>query len=115
MAGFHHPEPGELFFTSHDHEGLSQRPKPGPDNATPSGNAVAAWALQRLSFLTDEARFSDAAAGTVALFWPQLERQPAGFGSMLAALEEQLEPPRSLIITGDPIGFGPWHDLLDRS
>jgi uncharacterized protein len=104
---------GGFFFTSHDHESLIQRPKPGPDNATPSGNAVAALALHRLAFLTGETRFSDAAAGTIALFWPQVERQPAAFGTLLAALEEQLEPPRTLIVMGAKASFGPWRELLD--
>jgi cytochrome c551/c552 len=75
---FYDAAEGGFFFTSHQHEQLIHRPKPGPDNATPSGNAVAAWALQRLAFLTGETRFSDAAAATIALFWPQLQRQPAG-------------------------------------
>jgi len=113
MERFHDREAGGFFFTAHDHEKLIQRPKPGPDNATPSGNAVAAWALHRLAFLTGETRFSEAAAGTVALFWPQVSRQPAGFGTLLAALEEQLEPPRTLIVTGPRDGFGPWRKLLD--
>ena len=115
MERFHDPKAGGFFFTSHDHERLIQRPKPGPDNATPSGNAVAALALNRLAFLTGETRYSDAAAGTVALFWPQLERQGASFGTLLAALEEQLEPPRTLIVLGARDAFGPWRELLDEA
>jgi hypothetical protein len=115
MARFHDREAGGFFFTAHDHEKLIQRPKPGPDNATPSGNAVAALALNRLAFLTGETRFSEAAAGTVALYWPQMARQPAGFGTMLAALEEQLEPPRTLIVEGLRTAFGPWRELLDAA
>jgi len=106
---------GGFFFTAHDHETLIQRPKPGPDNATPSGNAVAALALHRLAFLTGDTRYSDAAAGTVALFWPQLQRQPASFGTLLAALEEQLTAPRTLIVMGARDAFGPWHALLDTA
>ncbi|MGZ5097844.1 MAG: thioredoxin domain-containing protein [Usitatibacter sp.] len=113
MERFHDREAGGFFFTSHDHESLIQRPKPGPDNATPSGNAVAALALNRLAFLTGETRFSDAAAGTIALFWPQVQRQPAAFGTLLAALEEHLEPTRTLIVTGAKDAFGPWRELLD--
>ena len=113
MERFHDGVKGGFFFTSHDHESLIQRPKPGPDNATPSGNAVAAMALHRLAFLTGETRFSDAAVDTLALFWPQLQRQPAAFGTLLMALEEQVEPPRTLILTGERIAFGPWHELLD--
>ncbi|MDQ3025630.1 MAG: thioredoxin domain-containing protein [Pseudomonadota bacterium] len=113
MERFHDDKAGGFFFTSHDHERLIQRPKPGPDNATPSGNAVAALALHRLAFLTGETRYSEAAAGTVALFWPQLERQGASFGTLLAALEEQLEPPRTLIVQGARDAFAPWRELLD--
>ena len=115
MEKFHDAAEGGFFFTSHDHEQLIHRPKPGPDNATPSGNAVAAWALNRLSFLTGETRFADAAAGTIALFWPQLERQPAAFGTLLAALEEQLAPPRTVIVTGPRDQFRPWRELLDSA
>ena len=105
---------GGFFFTSHEHERLIHRPKPGPDNATPSGNAVAALALHRLAFLTGEARFSEAAERTISLFWPQLSRQPAAFGTLLAALEEQLEPPRTLIVGGPQEAFVPWRSLVDR-
>ena len=38
---------GGFFFTSDDHETLILRPKPGADNATPSGNGIAALALTR--------------------------------------------------------------------
>ena len=112
---FMDPVDGGFFFTSHDHEQLIHRPKPGPDNATPSGNAMAALALNRLSFLTGETRFAEASRGTIALFWPQIERQAAAFGTMLAALEEQLTPPRTIIVTGPPEGFGPWREVLDRT
>ncbi len=115
LERFHDREAGGFYFTAHDHEALIQRPKPGPDNATPSGNAVAAWALQRLAFLTGDTRFADAAAGTVALFWPQLQRQPAAFGTLLNALEEQLQPPRTIIVRGERAAMAPWHALLDAA
>lgn len=105
---------GGFFFTSNEHERLIHRPKPGPDNATPSGNAVAALALHRLAFLTGETRFSEAAERTIALFWPQLANQPSAFGTLLAALEEQLQPPRTLIVAGPQERFGPWRSLVDR-
>ena len=113
MARFHDTANGGFFFTAHDHERLIQRPKPGPDNATPSGNAVAAWALNRLAFLTGATRYADAAAGTLALYWPHMERQPAGFGTLLAALEEQVEPPRMVIVQGARTELEPWRKALD--
>ena len=115
MERFHDTDAGGFYFTAHDHEALIHRPKPGPDNATPSGNAVAAWALHRLAFLTGEVRLSEAAAGTVALFGGSLARQPSAFGSMLAALEEQLVPPRTIIVNGPERGHGPWRTLLDAA
>ena len=115
LERFHDPEGGGFFFTAHGHEPLIHRPKPGPDNATPSGNAVAALALHRLAFLTGETRYSDAAAGTVALFWRDLQRHPAAFGTLLAALEEQLEPPETLIVMGARDAFEPWRRLLDAA
>ena len=54
---------GGFFFTSHDHEQLILRPKPGHDNATPSGNGVAALALTRLGHLLGETRYLRAAGG----------------------------------------------------
>ena len=110
---FRDPVEGGFFFTSHDHESLIHRPKPGPDNATPSGNAVAAWALHRLSFLTGDMRFSEASEATLALFWRDLERQPMAFGTMLCALEEHLEPPRTVILTGEREPVSSWRQMLD--
>jgi hypothetical protein len=105
---------GGFFFTSHDHERLIQRPKPGHDNATPSGNGVAAWALNRLSFLSGEVRFREAAEGTLALFWPAIERSAAGFGSLLAALEEVLIPPTTVIVNGPEDALVAWRESLRR-
>jgi len=112
MEKFHDREAGGFFFTAHDHEQLIHRPKPGPDNATPSGNAVAALALNRLAFLVGDARLSEAAADTIALFWGGLERQPEAFGTLLAALAEQLEPPRTVIVRGAEGELAPWRDML---
>ena len=115
MERFRDAEAGGFFFTAHDHEALIHRPKPGPDNATPSGNGVAAWALHRLAFINGDTRLSDAAAATVALFWPQLQAHPSAFGSLLMALEEQLQPPRTVIVNGPEQGFAPWRALLDEA
>ena len=112
MDEFRDPVEGGFFFTSHDHESLIHRPKPGPDNATPSGNAVAAWALNRLAFLTGEMRFSGAAEATLALFWREIERQPMAFGTMLCALEEVLEPPRTVILSAAGESVAPWLQAL---
>ena len=115
IEDFEDRDAGGFFFTSHHHENLIHRPKTGPDNATPSGNGVAAWALHRLAFLTGETRFSDPVARTLGIFWAQIDRHPSGFGSLLAALEEQLTPPRTIIVSGASAGFAPWRELLDAA
>ncbi len=115
MEHFHDPAGGGFFFTAHGHEPLIHRPKPGPDNATPSGNGVAALALNRLAFLTGEMRYAEAARDTVTLFLPEIERHAASFGSLLGALEEQVEPPNTVIVTGPAGDAKPWRDMLDAA
>jgi hypothetical protein len=114
LERFHDPAGGGFFFTSHDHEPLIYRGKPGHDNATPSGNGVAAWALNRLAFLTGEMRFQQAAEGTVALFWQALARNASGYGSLLAALAEILVPPRLVIVNGPAQALPAWREPLRR-
>jgi uncharacterized protein YyaL (SSP411 family) len=105
---------GGFFFTSRDHERLILRPKPAHDQATPSGNAVAAWALERLAALTGEMRYSRAARRTVELFHPAMLEHPAGFAMMAIALEEQLAPPASVILRGSETGLRSWLPDLAR-
>jgi hypothetical protein len=105
---FEDAEKGGFFFTSHDHEKLIHRPKPGFDNATPSGNGVAAHALTRLGHITGETRYLRAAERTITAFWPSIEQHPAGFASMLGALAETVAPTRVAVLRGDPDELAPW-------
>jgi uncharacterized protein YyaL (SSP411 family) len=52
ISNFFDERDGGFFFTANDHEKLIFRPKPMYDDALPSGNGVAAFALQRLGLLT---------------------------------------------------------------
>ncbi len=99
---------GGFFFTSHDHETLIHRPKAGHDNATPSGNGAAAFALQRLGHLTGEKRYLEAAERTLRLYYPDMERQPAGFATLLMVLEEALMPPALVILRGPEAQLSEW-------
>src|SRR5437763_4906742 len=71
---------GGFFDTPVDHEKLITRPKDLFDNATPSGNSVAADVQQRLAVLVAEERYARAAAGAIESVWPLVERHPSGFG-----------------------------------
>ena len=108
LEQFEDTEAGGFFFTARDHEKLIHRPKPGHDNATPSGNAVAAWALGRLAALTGDDRYARAAERTVELFYPTMRQYPAGFGAMAIALEETVAPPAVLVLRGEPDALGQW-------
>jgi hypothetical protein len=114
LEQFEDGQDGGFFFTAHDHERLILRPKPGQDNATPSGNAVAAWALGRLAALTGEERYERAAQRTVELFFPAMRDYPAGFGAMAIALEEQLSPPPVLVLRGKRDALPRWQAALAR-
>ena len=103
---------GGFFFTSHDHEQLILRPKPGFDNATPSGNGVAALALQRLGHLVGEPRYLEAAERTMRLFYPQLARHPSGFSTLCIALAEHRDPPTVAVLRGDAPALKPWQRTL---
>ena len=111
LARFEDPA-GGFFFTSHDHERLIHRPKPGHDNATPSGNGVAAFALGRLGHLTGETRYLDAARRAVAAFYPAMQRYPGGFGALTIALEECLAPPPIIVLRGPMPQLRPWLEEL---
>jgi uncharacterized protein YyaL (SSP411 family) len=114
LEQFEDAQGGGFYFTARDHEPLIQRPKPGHDHATPSGNALAAWALGRLAALTGEERYARAAQRTVALFFPAMRDYPAGFGAMAIALEEQLSPPPILVLRGESGALRGWQAELAR-
>jgi uncharacterized protein YyaL (SSP411 family) len=109
---FEDREHGGFFFTSHDHEKLIHRAKPGHDNATPSGNGVAAFALQRLGHVIGEPRYVDAAERALSLFYAAMQRQPSAFVSLLSALEEALAPPRVVVLRGDTHALRDWQRAL---
>ncbi len=114
LAQFEDAEGGGFFFTARDHEALIHRPKPGYDNATPSGNAVAAWGLGRLAALTGEQRYAAAAERTLELFYPMMRDSPAGYGAMTIALDEHLQPPGVLVLRGRPEALASWQAELAR-
>ncbi len=100
LEQFEDRDHGGFFFVSHDHERLILRSKIGHDNATPSGNGIAAIALNRLGHLLGEPRWCEAAKRALIAFKPMMERQAGGHSSLCLALEEQLAPPAVVILRG---------------
>ena len=112
LEQFEDQETGGFFFTSHDHEKLIHRPKPGYDNATPSGNGVAAYTLQRMGHLLGDIRYLQAAERALRLFYPALIRHPDSCCSLLLALEQWLTPPTVVILRGKADVMMRWENTL---
>jgi uncharacterized protein YyaL (SSP411 family) len=114
MARFHDPLAGGFFFTADDHEQLIHRSKVFADDATPAGNAIAAFALQRLGHLLGRPEWLAAAEGTLRAAWHGLAQRPQAHVAMLAALEELLHPPQIIIIRGVAEQIEAWRAQLAR-
>ena len=100
LRDFRDEEHGGFFDTATDHETLITRPKDIFDNATPSGNAVAADLLLRLAALTDRKEYRDAAEAVLKLLQNAMRRYPLGFARALNALDFYLDTPREVAIVG---------------
>ena len=92
---------GGFFDTSDDHETLITRPRDLYDNATPSGNGMAAFVLMRLAGLAVEPRYAELAQRSLRGVQALLARAPLGFGQWLSALHYVLSGPREIAIVGD--------------
>ncbi len=117
IALFHDAEAGGFYYTSADHESLIARHREIHDNATPSGNSMAATALLKLSRLTGRADFADVAHGTLSMMSGTLARVPTAAGQALIALDFLLGPSYELVlIDGEsvPEGDAAWTAISQR-
>ena len=114
LAHFYDAKEGGFYFTADDHEQLMHRPKPYADDATPSGNGIAVFALQRLGFLLGETRYLDAAEQTLRASWKAMDEYPHGHVSLLTALEEYTRHPEIIIIRGPADEIARWRDSAAR-
>ena len=101
LAHFSAPA-GGFFDTSEAHEKLITRPRSLQDNAVPSGNAMAALDLLRLSQLAVEPSYAEEARRSLQQVQPMLGRYPLGFAQWLSALEYALADKREIAIVGNP-------------
>ena len=101
LTKFADEDGGGFFYTADDHEELIVRNKELTDNATPGGNSLAATALVRLGKLTGDARYLEAAGGTLSAASKFMQRAPAAVGQMLSALDLYLGPTKELVLVGE--------------
>ena len=105
---------GGFFFTSDDHETLMHRSKSFSDDATPAGNGIAVFVLQRMGYLLGDTRYLQAAEHTLRAAWAAVEKFPQAHTSLLTALEENLHPPESIILRGESAQIEAWRRELAR-
>ena len=96
-------EGGGFFFTGKSHESLIVRSKDYFDNATPSGNSVAAMVLLRLAILTNRERYRNLATAVLREVADQARRYPSGFGYALSAADFLLSTPKEVAVVGEDI------------
>ncbi len=102
IAKFWDRQGKNFYFTAENHESLIHRPKEFVDNATPSGNSVAAYALLRLWKFTGDSRWSDCAVSVLESVAMPGVQQPSAFSNLLCALDFYLGHPKEIAIIGHP-------------
>jgi uncharacterized protein len=92
---------GGFFDTPADGESLLVRPKDLQDNATPSGNALAAEALLKLAAFTERADYRSLAEQSLRLVTEPALRYPTSFARWLSAADFALAQVKQVAIIGD--------------
>ncbi len=92
---------GGFFNTRDDHEVLLVRPKDIQDNATPSGNAIAATALLELAAYGDRTEWRDLAEEMLSSVYGAMLRYPTAFAQWLCAADFAVGPTHEVAIIGD--------------
>jgi uncharacterized protein len=93
---------GGFFYTASDHEELIARSKDSQDNATPSGNGMAAYALLRLGRLTADATITEAGLATLQALSGNIKRSAMASAQALLALDFRLGPSWELHLVNGP-------------
>ncbi|MGI8996439.1 MAG: thioredoxin domain-containing protein [Pyrinomonadaceae bacterium] len=95
-------ESGGYFYTATSGEQLIVRTKDFLDNATPSGNSVAADLLLRFAVLIGNTGYQSQAVNIFRLNRDAMARHPSAFGCLLGALDFYLSTPKEIVIIGEP-------------
>ena len=95
---FYDTASGGFFYTSGDHETLIVRNKDSQDNATPSGNGMAATALLKLARMCGNMELEEKAIGTLEMLSGQLAQVPMAGGQSLLAVDFLLGPAYEIVL-----------------
>ena len=100
QAEFGDHETGAFFSTARGQPHLLFRHRDGADGATPAPNAMAAWALARLSYHLDREDLRAAAARAIRAYGQGIRRYPRGFAASLCVVDFLLARPLELALIG---------------
>jgi uncharacterized protein len=89
-----------FYFTGKDHESLLSRTKDFFDNATPSGNSVAADVLLKLAAVLNRQDYREKAENIFLTAAGFLKQYASGFGRMLAAFDFFVGPSKEIAVVG---------------
>lgn len=103
---------GGFRFTTHDHERLRVRAKPGHDDASSSGNGALVPARIHSGQLVGESRFLNAAEGAHRLFAPTIAAQASAFANPAIAMAPSLVAPAVVVLRGPDHGPTVWKRAL---
>lgn len=101
IAEFWDESNGGFYFTASNHENLPVRSKDFYDNATPSGNSVAADVLLKLAKLSGDETYENYAVTILRSVAAQIKKYPQAFGRLLSALEFYLNPTKEIVVLGE--------------
>jgi uncharacterized protein YyaL (SSP411 family) len=91
---------GGFFYTATNHEQLIVRQRDSQDNATPSGNSLAATVLVKLARITGRSEFEDRAIACLDAMSAQITQSPLASGQALIALDFLLGPTKEIVLAG---------------
>lgn len=95
---FRDKENGGYFFYGADNESLVLQPKETYDGAIPSGNALMAWNLVRLSLLTGDEAYEQDAQRQLGFLAQETAQYPTGHAMFLLALLNHENPPCKVVV-----------------
>jgi uncharacterized protein YyaL (SSP411 family) len=99
LERFGDAERGGFFAVAADHALVARR-KELEDTPIPSGASSAAFGLLRLAALTGEARYEDAALGSIALLHAIAPKHPGAFGHLLQAIDFHVASVKEVALAG---------------
>ena len=112
LEWFEDAEQGGFYFTSHDHETLLHRPKPGADEAIPAANGIVIRVLSQFSMLSGDSKYRQAARRTVELFSGEITKHPAVYGALVCGALDTESTARLVIVRGKAANLMAWQEVL---